>query len=160
MRVFHWLLLAFFTIPLVEIYVLLEVGGVIGALPTVALVVFTAVLGAVLIRAQGFTTITRVQQSLDRGELPAVPMLEGAFLLVAGALLLTPGFVTDTIGFLCLVPPLRRRLIERFLERRLGAGLGGAPGAGPGAPPGAGRPGGAAGSDGRVIEGEYRREDD
>lgn len=155
MRVFHWLLLAFFTIPLVEIYVLLEVGGVIGALPTVALVVFTAVLGAVLIRAQGFATIARVQQSLDRGEIPAVPMLEGAFLLVAGALLLTPGFVTDTIGFLCLVPPLRRWLIERFLERQLGSGLGG----GPGHPTGQ-RPGGPAGSAGRVIEGEYRREDD
>lgn len=147
MRFFHWLLLAFFTVPLVEIYVLLEVGGVIGALPTIALVVFTAVLGATLIRAQGVSTLMRAHQSLDRGVVPAVELLEGAFLLVAGALLLTPGFVTDTIGFLCLVPPLRRHLIEAFLRNRLAAGMAA------GDPPGTG-------SGPHVIEGEFRHEDD
>jgi UPF0716 protein FxsA len=143
--VFFVLLLLFFTIPLVEIYVLLEVGGAIGVLPTIAMVVLTAVIGAGLIRAQGLTTLGRVQQQLERGELPAVGIIEAALLLVAGALLLTPGFVTDTIGFLILVPPLRRRAIESFLARRMVAGM-------TGGQSGAGKPG--------AIEGEFRREDD
>jgi UPF0716 protein FxsA len=144
--VFFLLLLLFFTIPLVEIYVLLEVGGAIGVLPTIAMVVLTAVIGAGLIRAQGIATLGRVQQQLERGELPAVGIIEAALLLVAGALLLTPGFVTDTIGFLILVPPLRRWAIESFLARRMvAAGM-------TGGQSGAGKPG--------AIEGEFRREDD
>lgn len=143
---FFWLLLLFFTVPLVEIYVLLEVGGVIGALPTIGLVVLTAVIGAGLIRAQGLATLGRIQAEMDRGELPAVGIVEGFLLLVAGALLLTPGFVTDTLGFLVLIPPLRRRVIEAFLEKRL---MSAGTSAGPGD---RSRP--------RVIEGEYRREDD
>ncbi len=143
---FFLLLLLFFTVPLVEIYVLLEVGGAIGVLPTIALVVLTAVMGAGLIRAQGIATLGRVQQELARGELPAVGIIEGALLLVAGALMLTPGFVTDTIGFLILVPPLRRRAIQSFLARRtVAAGMAASQG-------GAGKPG--------AIEGEFRREDE
>jgi UPF0716 protein FxsA len=144
--VFFWLLLVFFTVPLVEIYVLLEVGGIIGVLPTIAMVVLTAVIGAGLIRAQGIATLGRVRLQLERGELPAVGIIEAALLLVAGALLLTPGFVTDTIGFLILVPPLRRRAIHSFLARRVVTS---------GAPPG---PDGA--GETRVIEGEFRREDE
>ena len=143
---FFLLLLVFFTVPLVEIYVLLEVGGIIGVLPTIGLVVLTAIMGAGLIRAQGIATLGRVQRELERGELPAVGIIEAALLLVAGALLLTPGFVTDTIGFLILVPPLRRRAIQSFLARRMVA-AGVAPGRGSAAGPGA-------------IEGEFRREDD
>ena len=143
---FFWLLLLFFTVPLVEIVVLLEVGAIVGVLPTIALVVLTAVIGAGLIRAQGLSTLRRVQQELARGELPAVAIIEAALLLVAGALLLTPGFVTDTIGFLILVPPLRRRAIQSFLARRLAAAA---------AAPGQGDPRGP-----RVIEGEFRREDE
>ncbi len=143
---FFWLLLLFFAVPLVEIYVLLEVGGIVGVLPTIALVVLTAVIGAGLIRAQGLATLRRVQQELERGELPAVAIIEAALLLVAGALLLTPGFVTDTIGFLILVPPLRRRAIQSFLARRVVAAA---------AAPGQGDPRGP-----RIIEGEFRREDE
>lgn len=143
---FLLVLLLFFTVPLVEIYVLLEVGGIVGVLPTIGLVVLTAIIGAGLIRAQGIATLGRVQQELDRGELPAVGIIEAALLLVAGALLLTPGFVTDTVGFLILVPPLRRRVIQSFLEKRMQAATM-APG--PGAPRGP-----------RIIDGEYRREDD
>lgn len=151
---FFWLLLLFFTVPLVEIYVLLEVGGIIGVLPTIAMVVLTAVIGAGLIRSQGIATLGRVQQELDRGELPAVGIIEAALLLVAGALLLTPGFVTDTIGFLILVPPLRRWAIQSFLARRVVvAGAATDSGHSPGRPHG--RPGGP-----RVIDGEFRREDD
>ncbi len=143
---FFLLLLLFFTVPLVEIYVLLEVGGMIGVLPTIVLVVLTAVMGAGLIRAQGIATLGRVQQQLERGELPAVGIIEAALLLVAGALMLTPGFVTDTIGFLILVPPLRRWAIQSFLARRMAA---------------AGVAGGHSGvRQPGAIEGEFRREDD
>ncbi len=144
---FFLLLLLFFTVPLLEITVLLQVGSAIGVLPTIAVVVLTAVIGAGLIRAQGIATLGRVRLELERGELPAVGIIEAAMLLVAGALLLTPGFVTDAIGFLVLVPPLRRRVIHSFLARRVVA-TGSAP------PSGLSGPGQA-----RVIEGEFRRED-
>ena len=119
MKVLHLLFLLFVTVPLVEIYLLLEVGGMIGAVPTIGLVVLTAVAGATLVRAQGFSTIRQVQRSTQAGEVPAVAIIEGIFLLVAGALLLTPGFLTDAVGFGCLVPPLRRALIMRFIETRI-----------------------------------------
>jgi len=119
MTVFRILLILFLTIPMVEIYLLIKVGSIIGALPTVFLVVFTAVLGAFLIRLQGFATMQRVQAMLARGEIPAIEMLEGVVLLISGALLLTPGFFTDTLGFLCLIPSIRRRLITWLLERSL-----------------------------------------
>jgi UPF0716 protein FxsA len=152
MSLFRWLLLVFLLVPLGEIYVLIKVGSIVGALPTVALVVFTAVLGAALMRAQGFSTLARVQASLDRGELPATELVEGALILLAGALLLTPGFITDTVGFVCLVPPWRRALARWLLARGVGrfqVHLHGRPDQSPGAR-----------DRGRVIEGEYRRNKD
>ena len=143
MNVLHVLLLLFIAVPLVEIYLLLEVGGIIGAVPTIGLVVLTAVAGAALVRAQGFSTIRQVRRNMDAGEIPAVAIIEGIFLLVAGALLLTPGFLTDAIGFCCLVPPLRRAVIVRFLESRMVRMHH------PPAPP----------RQGHVIEGEFERED-
>ena len=119
MKVLHLLILLFVAVPLVEIYLLLEVGGMIGAVPTIGLVVLTAVAGAALVRLQGFSTILQVRRSMEVGEIPAVALIEGIFLLVAGALLLTPGFLTDAIGFGCLVPPLRRALIMRLIEARV-----------------------------------------
>jgi len=107
----------FLLIPIIEIYLLIQVGGIIGALPTVFLVVFTAVLGALLLRHQGLYTYSRVQTALARGELPTLPMLEGVVLLLCGALLLTPGFFTDALGFLGLIPPVRKWLIMKVLER-------------------------------------------
>lgn len=148
MRPFQILLLIFLLIPMLEIYLLIEVGGVIGALPTVFMVVFTAVLGAWLLRIQGFSTLARVQATVAQGGLPAMEMLEGAVLLIAGALLLTPGFFTDAIGFVCLVPSLRRMLIRRLLKNFIVPGFGGSQG--PRADP----------SGPRTIEGEFRREDD
>lgn len=117
MNPFAIIFLLFLTIPLVEIYLLIKVGGVIGAPMTIFLVVFTAVLGAWLLRIQGFSTLRRIQQTVNQGGLPAVELLEGALLLMAGALLLTPGFFTDAIGFACLVPPLRRALIIYAMRR-------------------------------------------
>ena len=105
-------------VPLVEIWLLIEMGSIIGAIWTVILVVLTAIIGAALVRAQGFATLSRAQAQLRAGELPAVEMFEGVALIVAGALLLTPGFFTDTVGFTLLVPPLRRWLIRAVMERR------------------------------------------
>jgi len=104
-------------LPTLEIYLLIELGSEIGALLTVFLVVFTAVLGAFLMQRQGIGTMLRVRQAMDRGEVPALEMLEGAVLLVGGLLLLIPGFFTDALGFLCLIPPLRRLLLLGFLRR-------------------------------------------
>ncbi len=146
-----FLFIAFLVVPLVEIYFLIQVGDVIGAGWTIALVVATALLGAALVRAQGFTTVNRVRSQLDRGELPAVEIFEGLFLLVAGALLLTPGFVTDAIGFACLTPPLRRAIIRHMLTN--GVIQGSVTSSHGGAGSGQGR--GPAGS-GRVIDVEYR----
>lgn len=117
MRPGHILLLLFLTIPLVEIYLLIEIGSVIGAIATVFLVVFTAVLGAMLLQAQGVSTLRRVQEAMARGEVPAIEMVEGVMLVIGGALLLTPGFFTDLFGFICLISPLRRALIRIWLRR-------------------------------------------
>ena len=111
------LFLLFLLIPLVEIYFLIKVGNVIGAVPTIALVVFTALLGAMLLRFQGWATLARSRRVMEQGQLPALEMLEGVLLVFAGALLLTPGFFTDAIGFVFLVPPLRQALIRWFLSK-------------------------------------------
>jgi len=155
MNPFSILLVLFLTIPLLEIYLLIKVGGLIGALPTVFMVVFTAVLGAWLLRIQGFATLARVRRTMAQGGIPAIEILEGAVLLMSGALLLTPGFFTDAIGFLCLIPSLRRTVIRWLLGRFL-TPPGGFDGTGgshkEGQSPGPHRP--------NTIEGEYRREDD
>lgn len=135
-------------IPITEIFVLIEVGGLIGALPTVALVLVTAGVGIHLIRRQGTATFQRVQGQLQSGVLPAVELVEGLILLVAGAFLLTPGFVTDTLGFLALTPPLRRAFAVKIIQsgRFQAAGHTSA-----GNPPPSGP---------STIDGEYRRLDD
>lgn len=114
---FPFVLLLFFLIPLIEIYVLIQVGSVIGAGWTIALVVLTAVIGVQLLRQQGLSTMTRAQQKMQAGEMPAVEMLEGLALVLAGALLLTPGFFTDAIGFALLLPPIRQMLLKTLALR-------------------------------------------
>ncbi len=114
---FPFLFLLFLAVPLLEIYLLIKAGTVIGALPTVALVVFTAVLGAFLLRLQGLSTMNRMRANMMQGKLPAMEIMEGAALLVAGGLLLTPGFFTDAIGFLLLIPPLRRYWLLKIINR-------------------------------------------
>ena len=111
---FKLFLILFITIPLVEIAILIKIGKVIGAGYTIALVIGTAILGAALLRTQGISTLAKVQANISRGQLPATELIEGLILLISGALLLTPGFFTDTIGFLMLVPTLRQRLAETF----------------------------------------------
>ncbi len=123
-------------------------GSEIGALPTIALSVFTAILGGALVRMQGFAVLFRAQTQMANKELPAIELLEGVLLLLVGLALLLPGFITDAIGFLLLVPPLRRWLVVRWLKMR--GTLQPVPGAGPQPP--------ETRSD-RIIEGDFRRED-
>lgn len=87
------------TFPLLEIYVLIKAGNLIGAIPTIALVVFSAVLGTLLLRWQGFITLQRVRAAFARGELPAAELLDGLIVLICGVLLLIPGFLSDVTGF-------------------------------------------------------------
>lgn len=116
---FNLFIILFIFIPLIEIYLLIAIGSKIGALPTIALIIFTAGLGVTLLRIQGFLTLTKIRQSLDQGELPAATMLGGLMLLIAGALLLTPGFFTDAIGFICLVPSIRSKIANSLLKRAI-----------------------------------------
>ena len=120
---FKILFLLFLTVPLIEIYFLIQVGQHIGALSTILLCILTAALGAILLRIQGLLTLLRAQEKLRQGQIPADNMLEGLILLIAGVLLLTPGFVTDVIGFLCLVPSLRSLLAQKMLHQAFDADI-------------------------------------
>ena len=124
----RFLLLIFVIVPLVEIMLLFEVADVIGGLSTIVLVVLTAVIGVQILTRQGLSTLSRAQQRLQTGELPAQEIVEGMMLAGAGALLLTPGFITDTLGFIFLTGPLRRpiaRSIIRFgAVKAMGSGSG------------------------------------
>jgi UPF0716 protein FxsA len=146
------LLLLFTTIPLAELALLLWIGGRIGLMPTVALILATGALGAALARHQGLATWGRFQEALAAGRLPGRELLEGLLILVAGALLLTPGVLTDAAGFLLLVPPARRWIVGRA-ELRLRGRIAVA-----GAPPLSGwarRPARAPGADAEVIDAEF-----
>jgi UPF0716 protein FxsA len=118
----RFLFLLFLTVPLVEMWVLINVGQQIGAWPTIGLVVLTAAIGLQLLRQQGFSTLLRAQERMNAGGIPAQEMLEGLALAVGGALLLTPGFITDAFGFACLLPWTRRAMTARLAKRMIVAG--------------------------------------
>ncbi len=105
----------FLVIPIIEVYILIEVGGIIGAGWTILLIVLTAIVGVNLLRQQGISTLMRANSLMSQGQLPAMEILEGLFLAVGGALLITPGFFTDAIGFICLIPLTRRGIIRYLL---------------------------------------------
>lgn len=150
-------LFLFIVMPIVEMTILIKVGTIIGALNTVGLVLLTAVIGAALLRQQGLATLLKANQRLNSGELPAKEVAEGLILAVGGALLLTPGFVTDTIGFLCLIPGSRHWLAAQALKRMVVAGQGSSFTftAGQGRPFGRQNP---FDRNDDIIEGEYRDE--
>jgi len=151
------LLLLFIVVPIVELYVILQVGQAIGVIPTIALLIADSVLGSVLMRSQGRAAWRRFNAALADGRVPHREVLDGVLVIFGGALLLTPGFATDVLGVLLLLPPTRavirgvlvRRLLPRMvvsgfgsLGRAPGRGFGGAaggprpgPGPGPGRPP-------------------------
>ena len=112
------LLLLFTLVPLVELWILIELGRLTGVLPTVALVLTTGVLGAWLARSQGLATFARVRSEMAAGRMPATALVDGLLILVAGAVLLTPGLLTDLAGFFLLVPAgraaIRRAVADRF----------------------------------------------
>ncbi|MFK4076646.1 FxsA family protein [Ectopseudomonas khazarica] len=114
MRAFLFLLLLF---PIIELAVLIKVGGAIGVLPTVLLVIGTAILGSVLLRVAGVATAWRAREKLARGEMPEQEMLEGLLIAVGGGLLLLPGFISDIFGVLCLLPFTRRLLVGKIRRR-------------------------------------------
>ena len=155
-------LLVFFLTPIAEMYLLIEVAGYIDTLPTIGLVMLTAVIGVALLKRQGLATLTRGVGRLNEGQLPAQEMAEGLLLAIAGALLITPGFITDTVGFLLLFPPTRQLIAARLLKNVTVVGAEASfqahqtrhPGRGPGPAGGPQRPGG----DGPVtIEGDFER---
>jgi len=121
-----FLLAAFIVVPIIEIGLFIEIGGRMGVWNTIALVVLTAMIGTWLLRAQGLATLRRAQESAARNIFPVAELFDGLCLLVAGVLLLTPGFLTDTLGFLLIVPPLRRLARDRLwrlISRRGGGGV-------------------------------------
>lgn len=110
----YWPVL-FFLVPLIEVYILIQVGSVIGAGWTIFLVILTAVIGVNLLRQQGVSTLLRANHLMSQGQIPAMEMLEGILLAVGGAFLITPGFFTDAAGFFCLIPYTRRQFIRYLL---------------------------------------------
>ncbi|WP_428033512.1 FxsA family protein [Amphritea sp.] len=158
----RFLLLLFIVIPVIEITVLINVGQAIGAWYTVGLVLLSAFIGVNMLRYQGLSTLARAQQRMNEGQIPGNEMVEGIVLAVGGALLLTPGFVTDVIGFLCLIPFTRQRFARLLMSRFTIVAM-------------SHRQGGAASHDtlnqrqrpghsdtqqsGDIIDGDFRRED-
>src|ERR671929_1236099 len=115
------LILVFIVVPIAELYVIIQVGQAIGALPTIAILIADSVLGSMLLRSQGRGVWRRFNQTLAAGRPPAREVLDGVLVIFGGALLLTPGFVTDVFGLLFLLPPtravVRRLLVRRFALR-------------------------------------------
>jgi UPF0716 protein FxsA len=162
--------LLFILIPLIELYFIIVIGEMIGAFWTVMLVIITAVVGVNLLRVQGMSTLSRAQRNMAQGQIPAMEMMEGVALAVAGVLLITPGFITDSIGFLLLLPPTRQALIRFMMSRAVVLGQfnaaststyqHGAHHGGPADFQGKTKPYfDSADAKGRTIEGEYTRED-
>ncbi|MBE1289890.1 MAG: FxsA family protein [Rhodobacteraceae bacterium] len=112
-----WLFVLFLAIPLIEIGLFIQIGGFIGLWPTLAVVVVTAILGTWLVRSQGSLALSQIRASFNELNDPTEPLAHGAMILIAGALLLTPGFFTDAIGFSLLVPPVRQFLILQVKSR-------------------------------------------
>ncbi len=119
------ILVLFIAMPIIEIAVLIKVGGAIGLLPTLAIIIVTALVGTFLLRQQGLSTLNRARNRLASGQLPAEQMMEGMLLVVGGVLLLTPGFVTDAFGLFCLFPLTRQWLAGRIAARSFAFAVGG-----------------------------------
>ena len=114
---FRILLLAFIVVPIAELYVIIQVGSAIGGWETIGLLILDSVVGAWLVRREGFSILAKVQGSLANGELPTNSLIDGLLVLIAGALMLTPGFLTDGLGLVLLLPP-SRTVVRTALKRR------------------------------------------
>lgn len=147
-------------VPLIEIALFIELGGWLGLWPTLGVVVLTALVGALLLRAQGLATMGEIRGRLDRGEDPSGPLANGALILVAGVVLMTPGFFTDAVGLALLLPPVRAATIRVLARRLVTVVAKGGPGQGPdnsGRPPGGAQGGahGGARAGSQTVEGDY-----
>ena len=112
-----WLLIAFIAVPIIEIALFIQIGGFLGLFPTLAIVVLTAIAGTYLVRAQGLSVLSQLQSRFREMNDPSEPLVHGAMILFSGALLLTPGFFTDFIGFLLLIPNVRAAIFQKVRER-------------------------------------------
>jgi len=122
------LLLVFIIVPIVELAIIIQIGSQVGVLTTVVLLVAVSVIGAWLVKFQGLGVLNRIRRGLARGELPATELVNGGLILFAGALMLTPGFLTDAVGLALLLPPVRAvvrpALAKRFRAQTGGVGFG------------------------------------
>lgn len=107
-----WLFLILLLVPIIEIALFIQVGGILGLWPTLLIVILTAIIGTVLLRSQGIATIKHLQYNLSQRQSPITTILNGILILISGVVLLTPGFFTDTVGFLLLIPPIRNLIIK------------------------------------------------
>ncbi|MBU3260535.1 FxsA family protein [Roseovarius sp. PS-C2] len=112
-----WLFLAFLAVPLIEIALFIQIGGAIGLWPTLGIVIITAIMGTWLVRTQGAMAMGQLRRSLSELDDPSEPLAHGAMILFAGALLLTPGFFTDAVGFALLIPPVRHAAFNYIRKR-------------------------------------------
>lgn len=147
------LFLIFVVVPIIEISILIQVGEQLGLVPTVALVIFTAAIGASLVRSQGLQTLMSAQQKLQQGQAPGQEIVEGIMLAIAGVLLVTPGFVTDGLGLLLLTPVTRKPMANYLLSKLVRPTAAGNPFAGQGS-------GQQHGASDDIIEGEFANKDD
>jgi UPF0716 protein FxsA len=152
------LVLLFIVVPIAELFVIIQVGEAIGVLPTIALLIADSILGSVLMKAQGRAAWRRFNAALAEGRIPHREVLDGALVIFGGALLLTPGFISDILGILLLLPPTRalvrglvaRRILPRLVVSRFGAPAASAMGGGPRPGAGRSRPGAGRAADGDV----------
>jgi UPF0716 protein FxsA len=152
------LIAIFVVVPLAELYVIFKVGDAIGILPTLAILVADSILGSMLLKSQGRAVWRRFNESMSAGRIPHREVLDGALVIFGGALLLTPGFVTDILGIILLLPPTRvlvrqivaRRVLPRLVVSRFGGGFGSSPPGGNGGP--RRRPGGGSDVEGTATE--------
>jgi len=118
MRIRTWLFIGFLVVPVIEIALFYSVGTWIGLWPTLGIVVATAVLGSYFVSKQGRHVWESIKSKVNQGEIPTASVVHGAMILVAGALLLTPGFLTDVVGFSLLVPGVREAIRQWYVRRR------------------------------------------
>ena len=115
---FTKLLILFVIVPVTELYILIEVGKKIGSLTTIGIIILTGIIGAYLVKGQGFMILKKIQKDLNEGIMPGDSLIQGAIILAGGIFLLTPGFVTDIIGFIFLIP-VSRRVVKKYLLKWL-----------------------------------------
>ena len=115
---FTKLLILFVIVPVTELYILIEVGKKIGSLTTIGIIILTGIIGAYLVKGQGFMILRKIQNDLNEGIMPGDSLIQGVIILAGGILLLTPGFVTDIVGFIFLIP-VSRNIVKKYLLKWL-----------------------------------------